>query len=77
MWVASHECWPHFAALHIVFLSQLLLRGTETVCTLARVLGSILFILDVRGATGCINDKTEKRDTNLYCKLEKEDTVSF
>ena len=63
----------HFAALHIVFLANLL-RGTETVCTLARVLGSILFILDMSGVTGCKNDKTEKRDSNLQCKLEKEDS---
>ena len=83
MRVASHECRLHFAALHVVFSAPTtflhcgcchLPRGTETVCTLARVLGSILSILDVSGATGCKNDKAENRDTNLQCKQEKEDS---
>ena len=83
MWVAPHECWLHFAALHIVSSALTtflhcgcchLLRGTETVCTLARAISSILFILDVSGVTGCKNDKTKKRDTSLQCKLEKEDS---
>ena len=43
-------------------------------CTLARVLGSILSILDVSGVTGCKNDRAVNRDTNLQCKQEKEDS---